>query len=766
MILASVSSDNIRLQQSNTDDAAASSPSNVQNASQNSPVVPPIISESHLHRAQSDNLCNDSQIASTSSGASQKSQSAPTDLSPIGSDWKKQVFSQTFFPKDKDNRNFLPRWVDRYEWIEYSQCTDAVFCFACRQFGRSSSKDDVFTKVGYKSWKLALQKNKGFDKHNQSAQHIQNMALWKERESRRKNASEISTQLSKNAIEKRQYYVKSLIRVVKFLASNELPFRGDWDNNTNSESGLFTNLLEYTLQTDEKLKTCLDVIPQNAMYTSPDVQNELIAIMAELVRKQIVEEVNSSDGFTLLVDGTKDRNNNEIISIAVRYVVGSTPKESLLSFEKSDSLCARPIADFVIAKLTEFGVELSKMISQCYDGANVMKGDYNGIQTIVQQKLNRIIPYVHCFNHRLHLVVIAAIEKINAPSLFFGEIKMLYNFFRRWKVKQIYEGSAISKVIDTRWSGHKRAIDAVYNNYKEIVDTLNNIKSGNESQFDGEDIALAIGIFNAIQKREFILMLLFLKRVLDILEPANKLLQSREMSYVTAMPLIDLVIEDMKKLQNEESFNGFETKATEFMTKNDLLPVQTRRTRRPSVWLADYEVTETTGERDPNQIKLSYFEVLEKMVDEMGRRFTENSEILQAISTSDQMNLQLLKPLSNIGIEMPSEAEMQTAKDYIEKKKNEMEEDGTILSIIEPVKAAFPKVYKLFSLIYTFGCSTAVCESSFSALSRIDIVKRSSMNSNRLCNLSFLAYNKKVLNNIGDDEIMKKFSKPNRRILF
>lgn len=44
------------------------------------------------------------------------------------------------------------------------------------------------------------------------------------------------------------------------------------------------------------------------------------------------------------------------------------------------------------------------------------------------------------------------------------------------------------------------------------------------------------------------------------------------------------------------------------------------------------------------------------------------------------MDLHSLEPLSKIGIEMPSEAEMKTAKNYIEKKKNENEEGGTILS--------------------------------------------------------------------------------------
>lgn len=62
------------------------------------------------------------------------------------------------------------------------------------------------------------------------------------------------------------------------------------------------------------------MIPKNATYTSAEIQNELIGIMADFVRELIVKEVNSAAAFTLLVDGTKDRNKNEIISIAARYV--------------------------------------------------------------------------------------------------------------------------------------------------------------------------------------------------------------------------------------------------------------------------------------------------------------------------------------------------------------------------------------------------------------------------------------------------------------
>lgn len=372
---------------------------NIESATQKSTTVCTVV---NANRSEAENSSNDSNTSTLPREPSIVSTSShtPTDISSIGSDWKKQTFSKKYFPKDRENRSFQPQWVDAHDWIEYSEELDAVFCYACRQFAKSTSKDDVFIKTGFRAWKFAKQKKKGFDKHSHSAQHILSMSTWKEKLARRDNSIEISNLLSNDVLEKRRYYIKSLIGVVKFLAANELPFRGNWNDCTHEENGLFTNMFKYTVKKDNELKKCLDVIPRNAMYTSPEIQNELIGTMADLMRQQIVLEVNSADAFTLLVDGTKDKNKNEIISIAARYVIDSKPKESLLSFEKSDSLCAEPMAEFILSKLTEYGLDLAKLISQCYDGANVMSGGDGGIQTIIQRKLNRVIPYVHCFNHR------------------------------------------------------------------------------------------------------------------------------------------------------------------------------------------------------------------------------------------------------------------------------------------------------------------------------------------------------------------------------
>lgn len=187
-----------------------------------------------------------------------------------------------------------------------------------------------------------------------------------------------------------------------------------------------------------------------------------------------MDDVVSADTefFTILVDGTKDRTNEEIISIIVRYVKNGKPIESLLTFETTTKFDAETNAELILKSLKKYSLDVLYILSQCYDGANVMSGDFGGIQRILQNKLGKIILYVHCFNHRLHLVVIAIFENIEMARLFFDNIKLIYTFFHRAKVQSLYEGSPILNLIVTRWAGHVRATNVVYENYDEIIKTL------------------------------------------------------------------------------------------------------------------------------------------------------------------------------------------------------------------------------------------------------------------------------------------------------
>lgn len=200
------------------------------------------------------------------------------DITKIGDVRTHQNFDNVVFPLT-NGRRFQPNWITKFSWIEYSLQRDAVFCYYCRQFSLSpkcNNPDKTFTDIGYRNWKTALESEKGFTKHEKTANHISAVASMHEKVLRDEQNKEISQLLSDNVLATRRYYVSSIVDVVIFLASNELAFRGNWDIAMKSEDGLFQSLFEYTLEKDEKLRQAVKIIPKNATYTSPNIQNDLI----------------------------------------------------------------------------------------------------------------------------------------------------------------------------------------------------------------------------------------------------------------------------------------------------------------------------------------------------------------------------------------------------------------------------------------------------------------------------------------------------------
>lgn len=692
----------------------------------------------------------------------------PIDITPIGHPIIRKNFFKKKFPKSSDNRSFQPQWLAQYNWTEYSESDDAMYCYACRQFG-IRSKNQIFVTTGYNHWKMALVKNKGLHKHDTSDTHLTNMSAWKDKENRETQKKDISLLLSADVLEKRRYYVQAIVQTISFLAKNELAFRGTWDTETQHEEGLFNSFFEFMISKDDKLKSCAEMMPQNAKYTSPDVQNEIIATIASMMRDEISSEINSSNYFTILVDGTKDKNGNEIISIAVRYVKSGYVFENLLDFQTCDELNAEATAKVILSTMRTNGLDVNKLISQCYDGASVMSGDKGGVQAVIQRELGRKIPYVHCFNHRLHLVVIHSIERVQMAKFFFGELQLLHNFFSRFKVKQLYEGTAISRLIVTRWTGHLKATQSVLGNYNEIVTTLPQINRNSKYKFDSEDIALATGILAAIKKLKFVFMLHCMKDLLETIEPANRALQAREIGYRQSIPIISETVTQLEEYRTQEKFQQYYSAAATLTGQESNPHVEkSRRVRRRSTLLGDSVVEETLGERsdDMTEIKSAYFDIIDNILSEIKTRFTENDRILLALSSAHEIEPESLKELSSLGLKIPSDAELSIAKKYLSKKKEEKKtpEHFDTLKELYSMQEVFSDTYKLFSAIETFGSSTAVCEASFSRVTRINRVQRMSMTTKRLRELSLIAFESEFLEKISSESILRKFNDKTRRL--
>jgi len=98
--------------------------------------------------------------------------------------------------------------------------------------------------------------------------------------------------INESVLEKHRYYISSIFDIIEFLVVQELPLRDSYKKDEKSESDLFQALFQYTVKKDKHLAECVKIIPANATYISPLIQNDIINIIAKYLKEQISEEIN------------------------------------------------------------------------------------------------------------------------------------------------------------------------------------------------------------------------------------------------------------------------------------------------------------------------------------------------------------------------------------------------------------------------------------------------------------------------------------------
>ena len=111
-----------------------------------------------------------------------------------------------------------------------------------------------------------------------------------------------------------------ILDIIKFLAKQNIPFRGHDERSSSSNRGNFLELVHLQARYDDVLKQHLESAPRNSMYLSVDIQNQLIQAMGDEVLSKIIEQVRDANFFSLLVDETSDISQQEQVSFVLRYV--------------------------------------------------------------------------------------------------------------------------------------------------------------------------------------------------------------------------------------------------------------------------------------------------------------------------------------------------------------------------------------------------------------------------------------------------------------
>ena len=195
-------------------------------------------------------------------------------------------------------------------------------------------------------------------------------------------------------------WLEDIFHVVRFLAANGLPFRGDdecLDFDGGLSGGLFLNTLQHLVfEMQPDLATLAKKMPRNAKYLSSDVQNEIIEILATLVREKHALRIRKSELYTIMADGTTDKNHEEIQGVVIRFIdVNSCEIEERALNVGNSGRSAREILEFIKETLDDSKISFDGLVSQSFDGAIVISGESGGMQAIICEFCNRKVVYIH-----------------------------------------------------------------------------------------------------------------------------------------------------------------------------------------------------------------------------------------------------------------------------------------------------------------------------------------------------------------------------------
>jgi len=94
---------------------------------------------------------------------------------------------------------------------------------------------------------------------------------------------------------------------------------------------------------------------------------------------------------------------------------------------QSQSLTTSSLFQYIKEIFSVHNVDILKYVAETYDGASVMSGKNGGVQALFRQEVPQAI-YVHCYNHRLNLVISDVCKNIATVKMFFDIVENLYVF--------------------------------------------------------------------------------------------------------------------------------------------------------------------------------------------------------------------------------------------------------------------------------------------------------------------------------------------------
>ncbi|KAL4099002.1 hypothetical protein QTP88_023505 [Uroleucon formosanum] len=445
----------------------------------------------------------------------------------------------------KRNIKFQQRWLDKFNWLSYSEKLEGAFCKYCVVFAKSGGKGSQalgsLVTHAFQNWKKALEV---FEKHSKHEYHT--LSLLKSEQFLKSFSSGqpsiidiLDTERIKQKKENRLNLLP-IIECVMLCGRQELALHGHKDAGPICFKSNFRAILKYKAKDLNHLKHFLES-DGRYKYTSAKIQNEIISSAGDILLEKIVKEVNSAKCFSVLADETTDISVKEQLALCVRYVVGS---------DENVFVCERFLKYIEIHSLT--GKDIASTIVNGYDGASNMSGRFKGTQKIVRETCPKAL-YVHCAAHSLNLAVSTSCD-IQAIRNSFCLVEKMYCFLNTPKRKNVLlsvinesdmdtRSKSIKHLCATRWVERYTAINDFVELFPYVIQTLEKICEWNDTTSTDDNILMKA------MDSEFLTSLQVIKVLFSYGLPLCKLLQKVNLDLKEAVDLAEVTVATIQRLR-------------------------------------------------------------------------------------------------------------------------------------------------------------------------------------------------------------------------
>ncbi|KAG6644959.1 hypothetical protein CIPAW_08G088300 [Carya illinoinensis] len=295
---------------------------------------------------------------------------------------------------------------------------------------------------------------------------------------------------------------------------------------------------------DKVGKLVLENAPKSSKYTSPQIQKEILEVLAKKVINKIREDVGDSR-FCIIVDEARDESKREQMAIILRFVdVDGFIQEQFFNLVHVKDTSALTLKNEISAVLSRHCLDIQNIRGQGYDGASNMRGEWNGLQALFLKDCPYAY-YVHCFAHQLQLALVAASREVVSVHEFFSNLNFIINVVgASCKCHDELQAAQATHI------AHMIAIDELKS--EKGANQIRTIKQAGDSQRSTySQCGDANAAYKMITSFQFIFILHLMKEIMGITDGLCQVLQQKSQDILNAMNMVSTTKGLIQKLRNE-----------------------------------------------------------------------------------------------------------------------------------------------------------------------------------------------------------------------